>query len=227
LTKPKQERIIRDVKIYFICLILLCSALSAISSEEGFARYQSIIDRRPFGEEPPETETVQISINESFAKNLRLSMLFEGPSGDLRAGIVDTVKNKSYTLKVGESIDRIELVEADILKSEAMLKKGNEVVLFKLEAGKPEVLSKKQQSSRQSSYAKRRKALLKKVEARKAEQKPNPIQPQSPNLTGVALRQHLEQVQMNAIREGLPPLPMPLTPEMDAQLVSEGVLPPQ
>lgn len=149
-------------------------------------------------------------------------MLFEGPSGDLRAGIVDTVKNKSYTLKVGEEVDSIELVEADILKSEAMLKKGNEVVLFKLEAGKPEVLSKSQQNSRQSSYAERRKDLLKKIEDRRKTEEPKP-----PALTGAALRQHLEQVQMNAIREGLPPLPLPLTPEMDAQLVSEGVLPPQ
>lgn len=222
MTKPKQERIIRHVKIHFVSLVLLCSALSAISSEEGFARYQSIIDRMPFGEEPPETETVQISINESFARNLRLSMLFEGPSGDVRAGLVDTTKDKSYTLKVGEAIDGIELIEADILKSEAMLKKGNEVVLFKLEAGKPEVLSKKQQSSRQSSYAERRRALLKKIEDRRKTEKPK-----EPALTGVALRQHLEQVQMNAIREGLPPLPMPLTPEMDAQLVSEGVLDPQ
>lgn len=210
------------MKIHFVSLVLLCSALSAISSEEGFARYQSIIDRMPFGEEPPETETVQISINESFARNLRLSMLFEGPSGDVRAGLVDTTKDKSYTLKVGEAIDGIELIEADILKSEAMLKKGNEVVLFKLEAGKPEVLSKKQQSSRQSSYAERRRALLKKIEDRRKTEKPK-----EPALTGVALRQHLEQVQMNAIREGLPPLPMPLTPEMDAQLVSEGVLDPQ
>jgi len=41
------------------------------------------------------------------------------------------------------------------------------------------------------------------------------------------LRAHLERVQMDAIRNGLPPLPLPLTPEMDAQLVKEGVLPPQ
>lgn len=225
MTKSKQERIICGVKIYITSLLLLCSALSALSAEEGFARYQSIIDRRPFGEEPPDAETVLISINESFAKNLRLSMLFEGPSGDLRAGIVDTVKNDSYTLKVGEAENGIELVEADILKSEAMLKKGSEVVLFKLEAGKPEVLSKSQQSSRRSSYADRRKALMKKIADRRNAEKP--AKPQQPQLTGAALRQHLEGVQMNAIREGLPPLPMPLTPEMDAQLVSEGVLDPQ
>ena len=32
---------------------------------------------------------------------------------------------------------------------------------------------------------------------------------------------------MEVIRQGLPPLPIPLTPEQDSQLVKEGVLPPQ
>jgi hypothetical protein len=44
------------------------------------------------------------------------------------------------------------------------------------------------------------------------------------------LQNHLEQYQMDLIRAGGekgPPLPMELTPEMDDQLVKEGVLPPQ
>ncbi len=207
----------------FVIFILICSALSLSADEDGFARYQIIIDKRPFGEEPPETETVQISLNESFAKNLRLSMLYEGPGGDLRAGIIDASRNKSYILKVGEIEDSIELVEADINASEAMLRKGNEVALFKLKTDdKPTLLSKKQQSTRQNSYAERRRALLNKVAAQKKKEAPK-----VPKFTGEALRKHLEEVQMDAIRKGLPPLPMELTPEMDAQLVSEGVLDPQ
>lgn len=222
MTNRTQGQIIRAVKLRFIILILLGLSVCASASPEDFARYQVIIDKRPFGEEPPEAPgPVQISLNESFAKNLRLSMLFEGPEGDVRAGIIDSSLNKSYILKIGEIENNIELVEANISDSEALLRKGNEMALFKLEAGKPEMLSKKQQASRSSSYADRRKALLKKVaQQKKAEQ------PKEPQLTGEALRKHLEQVQMNAIREGLPPLPMALTPEMDAQLVSEGVLDP-
>ena len=201
--------------------ILLALALYATAAQEEFSRYQVIIDKRPFGEEPPEAAgAVQISLNQSFAKNLRLSMLFEGPGGDVRAGIIDNSLNKSYILRVGEIENSIELVEADINASEALLRKGNEVALFKLEAG-TEVLTKRQQASRTSSYADRRKALLKKVAKQKEAEKPK-----EPRLTGEALRKHLEEVQMNAIREGLPPLPMALTPEMDAQLVSEGVLDP-
>ena len=46
-------------------------------------------------------------------------------------------------------------------------------------------------------------------------------------LTGEALQKHLQDYQMELIRTGQPPLPIPLTPEMDAQLVREGVLPEQ
>ena len=45
--------------------------------------------------------------------------------------------------------------------------------------------------------------------------------------TGEELEKHLNEYQMDVIRQGLPPLPIPLTPEMDQQLVNEGVLPPQ
>lgn len=199
-------------------LILLGATCLRLAAEEGFERYQVIIDQHPFGEEPAEAETVQISLSQSFAKNLRLSMLFEGPDGDVRAGIVDTVQKKSYILGIGEIENGLELVEADLTASEAMLRKGNEMALFKMESDKPEPIPKSQQTSRRSSYAQRRRSLLKKIDDQK---------PAEPRLTGEALRKHLEQVQMNAIREGLPPLPMPLTPEMDAQLVSEGVLDPQ
>ncbi len=40
------------------------------------------------------------------------------------------------------------------------------------------------------------------------------------------IRKNLEQYQMEVIRSGLPPLPFPLTQEMDDQLVKEGILPP-
>jgi hypothetical protein len=204
-------------------LALLLLAASGIADEEGFKRYQLILDKQPFGQEPPEADMVQVPASQSFARNLRLSMLFEGPDGTTRAGIVDNATKKSYILRIGEPQDGLEMVEADIRTSEAMLRKDNEVALFKLEAGAGEPISRSEQSSRQSSYAERRRALLQKIEDRRKESAPPPV----PELTGEALKKHLEQVQMDAIRQGLPPLPLPLTPEMDAQLVSEGVLPPQ
>jgi len=206
------------VKAKAVILILFATALSGLAAEEGFKRYQIIIDKHPFGEEPPEAETVQISLNQSFARNLRLSMLFEGSSGDLRAGIIDTKEKKNYILSIGEIEDGLELIEADLTASEAMLRKGSEVALFKLESDTPEPLTKKQQSS----YAQRKRARL-----AAAKKKAEPKEPVEPRLTGEALKKHLENVQMDAIRSGLPPLPLPLTKDMDDQLVSEGVLDPQ
>ncbi len=204
-------------------LILLFSAALSMANEEGFSRYQLILDKQPFGQDPPEADVIQVPASQSFARNLRLSMLFEGMDGTTRAGVVDNTTKKSYILRIGEPQDGLEVVEADIKSSEAMLRKGNEVALFKLESGAGEPISKTEQSSRQSSYAERRQALLKKIETQHKEAEPPPV----PILAGEALKKHLENVQMDAIRNGLPPLPLPLTPEMDAQLVKEGVLPPQ
>ena len=41
------------------------------------------------------------------------------------------------------------------------------------------------------------------------------------------LQAHLHEKQMEAIRSGKPPLPVPLTREMDDMLVEEGILPSQ
>ena len=210
-------------RVTIFILSLLSSAALSMADDEGFKRYQLILDKPPFGQAPPEAEVVQVAASQSFARNLRLSMLFEGPDGTTRAGIVDNTTKKSYILRIGEPQDGLEVVEADVRTSEAMLRKGNEVALFKLEAGAGEPISKKEQSSRQSSYAERRRALLQKIEERRTQAEPPP----EPKLSGEALKKHLEEVQMDAIRNGLPPLPLPLTPEMDAQLVKEGVLPPQ
>lgn len=207
----------------FVILTLLTTALFATAAEEGFERYQIIIDKSPFGEAPPEADAAnRIPHNQSFAKDLRLTMLFEGPGGDIRVGVVDSKLKKNYLLKVGEIENGIALEGADIEKSEAMLRKGTEAVLLKLEEGAPEQLTQKQQRARSSNYAARRKAMLERVKEQKKKE-----QPAEPSLTGEELRKHLEEVQMDAIRTGKPPLPMPLTPEMDAQLVEEGFLPPQ
>lgn len=211
------------MKLSSSILILGVLATLCRANEAGFDRYKIILDRQPFGQEPPEADMIQVPSSQSFARNLRLSMLFEGPDGTTRAGIVDNSTKKSYILRIGEPQDGFEVVEADIRSSEAMVRRGNEVALFKLEAGAGQPISKSEQTSRRSSYAERRRALLERTKNQNQQKETPPV----PELTGDALRKHLEQVQMDAIRNGLPPLPLPLTPEMDAQLVAEGVLPPQ
>jgi hypothetical protein len=210
----------------FVILIWLWVTGILLAVTGDFSHYEIILEKKPFGDAPPEPEqeTIQVAPNQSFARNLRLSMLYEGPNGDIRAGIIDTSRNTNFILSVGEMVEGLELLDADLSRSEATVKKGNEVALFKMEQSQqPQTLSKREQKARTTSYAQRRRALLKKIE----DQKKKEEKPKEPALTGEALRKHLEQVQMDAIRNGLPPLPMPLTKEMDDQLVKEGVLPPQ
>ena len=45
------------------------------------------------------------------------------------------------------------------------------------------------------------------------------------DLSEAEVEKRLREYQMNLIRKGMTPLPIQLTPEMDAQLVKEGVLP--
>lgn len=47
-----------------------------------------------------------------------------------------------------------------------------------------------------------------------------------PPVEGSEMERQLQEYQMQAIREGREPLPIPLTPEIDEQLVREGLLPP-
>lgn len=209
------------MKTPFFILIGI-SIAAGLHADDGFQRYQMILEKQPFGQDPPGMDVVQIPITQSFARTLRLSMMFEGPEGDIRVGITDVEKKKDYVLRMGQEVDGLELVDADLGASEAMVRRDNEVALFKLAAADPTPIPKSEQTRRKTSYQERRNE--------RAQTTPTATQPEPPKepaLTGDALRKHLENVQMDAIRNGLPPLPLPLTPEMDAQLVSEGILPPQ
>lgn len=215
----------RAMKISRFIFVSCLFAVFGMANEEGFSRYQLIIDRQPFGKELPEMSSRDVPPSESFARDMRLSMIFQGPDGAVRAGIVDNSTGKNYILRLNEPQNGLVMVEADIQTSEAMIRKGQEVALFKLHSGGGEVSYGEQpqesNESKSDSSSARRRRLQEARKRRESQKPPEPV------LTGEALKKHLEQVQMDAIRNGLPPLPMQLTPEMDAQLVSEGVLPPQ
>ena len=78
---------------------------------------------------------------------------------------------------------------------------------------------KKQAEERRLSYAERRRMRM--LERQKPVEVPKPV------YTGEALEKHLQEYQMEILRGGtMPPLPVQLSPENDAKLVEEGVLPP-
>ena len=209
---------------------LFSAAVAGLATPSpDFQAYQAIIDRKPFGNPPAvEVPPVTISPSESFARSIRLCGLVEVDGGGIKVGLIDTQSNKNFFLGVGDIEEGIELVSADYDGEEAVLRKGPEMAVIKLQSGEIKPLTPAEQQARMSapagqpgsrrmSYAERRLARQK-----QREQEPPP----QPKYTGEELEQHLKDYQMEVIRQGLPPLPIPLTPEMDQQLVNEGVLPP-
>ena len=213
---------------FFILLATLMTVSVGWAAVPSFDRYRVILDRKPFGDPPPEPTPARpptvVSPHESFARTIRLSALYEVEGGDLRVGLVNSVNNDSFFLSVGETYEGIELVSASFEEEEAVLRRGSDMAIIKLQDGTVEPITAQQHQertqARQTSYEERRRARQEALERRRAEPPPEP------RLTGEELDRHLKEYQMEVIRQGLPPLPIPLTEEMDRQLVEEGILPP-
>jgi hypothetical protein len=124
----------------------------------------------------------------------------------------------------GDGFDGIELVDVDYDAETAWLRKDGEEVTLKMGAGAQVLTSSqvqdrvKQTEERRMSYAERRR------QRQLANQRPKEVP--KPVYSGAELEEHLQNYQMEVLRQGLPPLPVTLTPDRDAQLVAEGVLPP-
>jgi hypothetical protein len=199
------------------------------SPSRTFADYEVILARKPFGTPPERVQEPErvIPVHESFAAQMVLSGIYELDDGNLRVAVVDKKDNSYFSLMVGEKGDGgVELLDADYEKEEAVLKKGDEVVVLRMSGTSgTQVLSTterqdrmKQAEERRMSYAERRRQRM------LARQKP--VEVPKPIYSGEDLERHLQDYQMEVIRQGLPPLPVQLTPDRDAQLVAEGLLPP-
>lgn len=208
-----------------ILFLFAVAAWPGLADTPDFSKYQPILDRKPFGAAPPPDVVEPVFTPEnSFAKSLRMCALLEDDNG-IRIGLIDQSNNKNFFLSVGQTEESIELVSANYEDEEAVLRKGAEMAVIKLQSGEIQPLSPAEQQARlnappagrRPSYAERR---LMRQQQRAAEPPPKPM------YTGAELEKHLNEYQMEVIRQGLPPLPIPLTDEMDQQLVNEGILPP-
>ncbi len=213
-----------------------------------FSHYEIILQRKPFGAPPPvvivQPPQPTIAPEDAFIKNLRLCAITEDDDG-IRVGLVDLMAKppKSYFLYVGDIEDGIELVQADYAKESALLRKGVEEYWISMVDDKGMVIATPASTptptggigepsgvvmppgvgvatERRLSYAER---LRKRREAEEARMQEIAARPQ---LEPEEMEKKLQDFQMQVIRRGEPPLPIPLTPEMDDQLVAEGVLPP-
>jgi hypothetical protein len=205
----------------------------ATANGDAFLPYQVILDRRVFGtvqRVAAATPQNQAAPQGSFILGLRMCAITEtGEDGDLRVGIVDVKQNKSYLFRIGDAQDEITLVDADFEEESALLSKGGESYwVFMREGAQASAqpgaasmpASNELRSRAAESYVQRLRKRREAVRERRIE---------APRMDGEQLQEHLKQYQMELIRAGGdkgPPLPMELTPEMDAQLVEEGVLPP-
>jgi len=218
-------------RLVFILVVLCLSAgvFSASAALRPFSDYQVILDRQPFGtppEIPPEPER-QIPVSESFAAQMVLSGIYELEDGNLRVAITDKKDNSYFALMVGETdATGIELLDVDYEKEEAVLKKGEEVVVLSMSSNTgTQVLNTSERKDRVEQAKKRRLSYAERRRQRMlARQKP--VEIPKPVYSGAELEKHLQEYQMEVIREGLPPLPVQLSPDRDAQLVAEGYLPP-
>jgi hypothetical protein len=222
------------MKSRFVILSLICLLAGIGNAGADFARYQVILDRMPFGVEPtPESLAAAAAKaaapQELFTRNLKMCAVTRNLlTGDLQVGLTDALTKKNYFLKVGESEDGITVLQADYDGERALLKKDEQEVWLGMNDAVAMTRAPVAVGARQVRVAKVAGTALKEGRVGSS---PKTLHPErlKPVLTGEALTKHLEQYQMDLIRAGGengPPLPMELTPEMDKQLVEEGVLPP-
>ena len=221
------------MKILILIYILFSISVFANNSEED--RYKIIVDRKPFGQElispEPSVLAIQAEANaiaaaRSAEKELRLCFLFETTHGVIRAGFQNKVvkkgEPKSIMLAVGETFKGMKLIDVNINESTATLDRNGVKVMFSLaKAPKNPSINSKEPVGRKFNSGFRPQKIN---EAPKENIK---LTPQEEERRKQEIQESLRRYQMDVIRAGLPALPVPLTKEMDDQLVAEGVLPPE
>jgi hypothetical protein len=227
-----------------VAVLLALSPAAASVELPDFNRYEVILSRRPFGAAPAESSEglaiVPPAPPPEFAANLKMCAITDS-GGKIRVGFIDGgAKPRTYFLFVGDSENGYEVMRADYEAETAVVKKDGQEVEIKMGGGggrvaaaataaavtAPQLAS--TPAGRRAEIAARRRPVERVLspgrqlrleeEQRRAEV--------IPDLHGAVLEKHLQEYNMQAIRSGAPALPIPLTPEQDARLVEEGILPP-
>ena len=218
--------------------LILVSFIYTISIFGELDKYQIIIDRQPFGREliSPEpsvssikSETEAIAAAKAAEKELRLCFIFETTKGLIRAGfqnkIVKAGEPKSIMLGVGDTFKGMKLVDVNIQESTATLDRNGVMIMFSLNKSAKNTLGNSKTTSTRKFNRGFRSSNTNDKEIKKEVNVKLTVQQQEQRKQEI--QESLRQYQMDVIRAGLPPLPVPLTKQMDDQLVAEGVLPPK
>ena len=215
----------------FAALVFTCVSVQAYE----FDRYQIILDRMPFGDTtvapPPPPAPVAVNPNApDWLKDYRLTMLTEEADGSLTLGLVNNRSKASVVLAEGDEdpVEGIRFLSGDYERIEVQIQKGSEIRTLSAKdnqaaASAPRPAARpKPATASPSSYAERRSARQKTLaDLRKKQQE---AQAAKPKYTPAEMQEHLQNYQMEVLRRGLPPLPVEISPEMENQLVDEGVL---
>ena len=214
-----------------IALTLLLSLGAA-----DLGKYQLILDKELFGADPPprpppRPTPIPPVRTPSWSKPFRMTMItFDDYSGSVRVGLQNNKTKQSVLLIEGENTHRdYKLLEADFKRGTARVSYRGTPHEFQLSQGPPPTSSSPRRSSRPDrSRSSRPRRPTPRSSTGRTNTTAAPTPRPTPRFrTREELQAHLKEVQMDAIRTGKPPLPIPLTKEMDEQLVKEGALPPQ
>lgn len=211
-------------------LLVLAAALPSPALQD-FSHYEVILQKQIFGKPPPDPVAKPAEVippGPSWISDYRLAMLVDEGGGQVRAGLVHLRDNSTVSLGINETHKDtgIQLLSADISQSSAVFIKGaDKQPITMAAAGAIPVATAPAPAATPGRFPMggpgRRFGS-----GRSMPPPPAPAQPVEPKLTGAALEAHLQEYQKEVLRKGMPPLPVALTPENDAQMVQEGVLPP-
>jgi hypothetical protein len=241
--------------IGLVGLVLVQSFAAAAPISQTFDRYQVILDRQPFGSETALAGAGApggaASAAAAAVNALKMSAIIEDNSGQIVVGILDPQQNASYMLKVGETENGIELLEADYTAERAKIRKDDLERWISMNGDEsqatapsaqpivPAVTAKPRiaRAARRPAGASVSKGMTREEYNKIKSKLPPPRSakralmnlPDEEPMTPDEHEAVMQEYNMELIRAGGdlgPALPIPLTPEQDDQLVREGALPP-
>lgn len=224
-------------KLFLLCAILTLIATTTVAVDAmAWSRYEIIMERKPFGEPPPPPQPVvapQPPVPQvDLTKQLKLVAITKARYGT-KVGVIDLKDKKEYYLYVGEIQGDFKVMAADIEARRAFVKKGFHEAWLAMSEGNTQGRESFPVQSGPSLSMTPHTAMPRQPQGNRTVVQSPVVQPRvkkqpavEPKFTPEELENHLRKYNMDCIRAGLPALPIPLSKEEDAQLVSEGVLPP-
>jgi len=216
-----------------LLLLFTHSAAVFAQSSGDYGRFQVILDKQLLGraaaDASPADVTTPVTPPPVWASEYRMTMMTRDAfDGSICVGLQHARDNSGYLLMQGApSTQGFQLTDADFDANRATIRFNGAPHIFHLEAG-TEVSPQPAAPPGGRNISRSTRIPPRQPDPPALPPGPPPEQPEAVRFnTPEELQIHLQNVQMDALRTGKPPLPIPLTPEMDQQLVREGVLPPQ